>query len=123
MTGDSNVVSWLNEKQNATRSTNNMRKFNHFISTNDLIDPPMLNGSFTDPEWGKDHRPRGLLDSFYRFGQMPSPDVGPFPFSVDDGAFKGPSPFRFENNWLEDPNFKKNVEVWWAEQNPIGGRI
>lgn len=32
----------------------------------------------------------------------------------------GPIPFRFENIWLEDPNFKKIIEKWWVDQNLIG---
>lgn len=37
------------------------------------------------------------------------------------GAFKwGPIPFRFENIWLEDPEFKRSIESWWNALNPKG---
>ena len=30
-----------------------------------------------------------------------------------EGARKGPSPFRFENRWLKEDNFKDLLRSWW----------
>ncbi|EXB94881.1 hypothetical protein L484_022988 [Morus notabilis] len=32
----------------------------------------------------------------------------------------GPTPFRFENIWLEHKRFKKDLEVWWREETGQG---
>ena len=44
-----------------------------------------------------------------------------FPILLDGGGLrKGPSPFRFENMWLEDEGFKDQVKNWWGGFNFTG---
>ncbi|CAL9006140.1 unnamed protein product, partial [Prunus brigantina] len=38
------------------------------------------------------------------------------PIELDTSKLKwGPGPFRFENSWLEHPEFKRLLKVWWKE--------
>lgn len=32
----------------------------------------------------------------------------------------GATPFRFENVWLENPDFKGLMNIWWKELKPMG---
>lgn len=45
--GDFNVVRWLSKRNKAFWITKSMRKFNHFVSSYDHLDPPMVDGLFT----------------------------------------------------------------------------
>ena len=41
-----------------------------------------------------------------------------FPILLDGGGKRrGPSPFRFENMWLEEEGFKDQVKNWWRSFN------
>lgn len=132
LVGDFNVVRWLSERQNGTHITKNMRKFNQFVMSFDLLDPPMANGLFTWLRMGD--RPaasridrfiisKAWADSFknFRVDRLHRPTSDHFPLALTVGALKwGPTPFRFENVWPETPNFKKKIESWWNDQNPSG---
>ena len=38
-----------------------------------------------------------------------------FPVLLEGGGLKrGPSPFRFENMWLEEEGFKDKMKTWWG---------
>lgn len=45
-----------------------------------------------------------------------------FPLSLNMGWQKwGPTPFRFENMWLDHPDFLLNVEKWWWKDMRVSG--
>ncbi|RVW65102.1 hypothetical protein CK203_034943 [Vitis vinifera] len=35
----------------------------------------------------------------------------------------GPTPFRFENMWLQHPSFKENFRNWWRGFQGMGGKV
>ena len=44
-----------------------------------------------------------------------------FPILLDgEGLRKVPSPFKFENVWLEEEGFKDQVKNWWVSFNFTG---
>ena len=44
-----------------------------------------------------------------------------FPILLEGGGLKrGPSPFRFENMWLEEEGFKDKMKTWWGSLNFTG---
>ncbi|RVX02510.1 LINE-1 reverse transcriptase-like [Vitis vinifera] len=45
-----------------------------------------------------------------------------FPILLEGGGLKrGPSPFRFENMWLEEEGFKDKMKTWWGSFKFYGG--
>ncbi|BFG29908.1 hypothetical protein CerSpe_161820 [Prunus speciosa] len=43
------------------------------------------------------------------------------PIELDTSTLKwGPKPFRFENSWLEHPDFKRILKDWWKEDQLYG---
>ena len=51
-------------------------------------------------------------------GVFPRPVSDHFPVLLERGGLKrGPSPFRFENMWLEEEGFKD--KTWWGSLNFI----
>lgn len=127
LVGDFNVVRWTSEKSKGGRVTRNMRIFNAFIDRSELFDVPLKNGIFT---WS-DLREEPTATKIDRFLVSPSwfscfkevslqklsrPTSYHFPLLLSLGSQAwGPSPFRFENIWLDHPNFLNQVRDWWSE--------
>ena len=52
--------------------------------------------------------PQGLQEA------LPRRTSDHWPIVLDTNPFKwGPTPFRFENMWLQHPSFKENFRNWW----------
>ncbi|WJZ85876.1 hypothetical protein VitviT2T_005388 [Vitis vinifera] len=130
--GDFNVIRRSSEKMGGSSLTPNMRDFDSFISECELLDPPLRNASFTwsnmqespvckrldrflySNEWGLLF-PKGLQEALIRRTSdhwLIVMDTNPFMW--------GPTPFRFENMWLQHTNFKENFRDWWSGFQGIG---
>ncbi|RVW64166.1 Transposon TX1 uncharacterized 149 kDa protein [Vitis vinifera] len=98
----------------------------------ELLDPPLRNASFTwsnmqespvckrldrflySNEWGLLF-PQGLQEALIRRTS------DHWPIVMDTNPFMwGPTPFRFENMWLQHTNFKENFRDWWSGFQGIG---
>ena len=54
-------------------------------------------------------------------GILPKPVSDHFPVLLEGGGLKrGPSPFKFENMWLEEKGFKDKMKTWWGSLKFIG---
>ncbi|XP_021820446.1 uncharacterized protein LOC110762145 [Prunus avium] len=130
--GDFNVVRFVSDKSNGGGVTSSMRTFNNFINDTNLRDPRLLNASFT---WSNGREnvvcrrldrflfTGGWEDCFPNFRQKALVRVTSdhCPIELDTSKLKwGPGPFRFENMWLEHPDFNRNFKDWWAEEHLIG---
>ncbi|GMQ08395.1 hypothetical protein CsSME_00052136 [Camellia sinensis var. sinensis] len=92
----SNVARKVSEKLNGNGINRSMRDFDGFIRGCELVDPPLFNARFT---W-QEALPRLVSDHC--------------PVMCESCPFRwGPTPFRFENMWLEHPSFKEAFEEWW----------
>lgn len=123
--GDFNVVRLVAEKLYGVRITRSMRDFDAFIRDCSLRDIPLSNTRFT---WSnmQENLVCSRLDRFLfsleweelfpNVRQLASPRVTSdhCPVLLDSELFSwGPSPFRFENMWLEHHLFRKCFEEWW----------
>ncbi|RVX01637.1 Transposon TX1 uncharacterized 149 kDa protein [Vitis vinifera] len=96
-----------------------------FIRECELLDPPLRNASFTwsnmqespvckrldrflySNEW-EQLFPQGIQETLIRRTS------DHWPIALDTNPFMwGPTPFRFENMWLQHPSFKENFRNWW----------
>ncbi|RVW93866.1 Transposon TX1 uncharacterized 149 kDa protein [Vitis vinifera] len=130
--GDFNVIRRSSEKMGGSSLTPSMRDFDSFISECELLDPPLRNASFTwsnmqespvckrldrflySNEWGLLF-PQGLQEALIRRTS------DHWPIVMDTNPFMwGPTPFRFENMWLQHTNFKENFRDWWSGFQGIG---
>lgn len=130
--GDFNVVRFVSEKSNGGRMTSSMKNFNDFIDDTNLRDPCLLNAAFTWSNFRETAVCRRLdrflfseawEDSFPQVKQLALARVTSdhCPIQLDTSNLKwGPGPFRFENMWLEHPDFKKNFKLWWGEDQIFG---
>ena len=125
--GDFNVVREVSEKLNSNSVTRSMKIFDELIREMGLVDPPLRNARFT---WSN-FREQPVCCRFDRF--LFSVEWGILfphtrqevevravsdnnPIILDSSPPKwGPSPFRFENMWLEHKEFDKAFETWWKE--------
>ena len=123
--GDFNVVRRISEKMGGSSLISSMRDFNGFIKDCELVYPPLQNAPFTwsnmqespmckrlerilySNEW-EHFFPHSLQEVFPRW----TSDHGLM--VLDTNPFKwGPTPFRFENMWLQHPSFKDCFSSWW----------
>ena len=125
--GDFNVVKRISEKFNSSTITRSMRQFDSLIGELELIDPNLINASFTWSNFRQYPICCGLdrflfsnqwADGFQSFRQeVEVRVVSDYTPVVLDTSFPkwGPTPFRFENAWLERKQFKRDFESWWKE--------
>ena len=124
LAGDFNTSRWAHEKSSG-KATKSMRHFNNFIREAELIDLPLSNGLYT---WSNNRSPptltlidrflatEDLLEKFSNAGvqKLNRPTSDHYPILLSMGCCKwGPSPFRFENMWLNHSEFLPMVEYWW----------
>ncbi|RVW34589.1 hypothetical protein CK203_079345 [Vitis vinifera] len=124
--GDFNVIRRSSEKLGGSRLTPSMKDFDDFIRDCELIDLPLRSASFT---WSnmQENPVCKRLDRFLysnEWEQFPQSIQGVlprwtsdhWPIVLETNPFKwGPTPFRFENMWLQHPSFKENFGRWWRE--------
>ncbi|KAJ9697075.1 hypothetical protein PVL29_009023 [Vitis rotundifolia] len=124
--GDFNLVRYPEERSRGDGLTASMRRFSEVIEELELRDFPLRGGPFT---WrgGLNNQSQSRLDRFLvtdswdsHFngavqGTLPRPVSDHFPILLEGGGLKrGPSPFRFENMWLEKEGFKDKIKKWWG---------
>ncbi|WJZ94571.1 hypothetical protein VitviT2T_013415 [Vitis vinifera] len=125
--GDFNVIRRSSEKLGGSRFTSSMREFDGFIRESELHDPPLRNASFT---WSnmQESPVCKRLDRFLYSNEwelsfpqslqevLPRWTSDHWPIVLDTNPFKwGPTPFRFENMWLQHHSFKECFSSWWRE--------
>ncbi|KAL6312824.1 hypothetical protein AAG906_024679 [Vitis piasezkii] len=113
------------EKLGDSSLTSSMRDFDGFIRDYELLDPHLRNAPFT---WSnmQESPVCKRLDRFlysneweHFFPQslqevLPRWTLDHWPIVLDTNPFKwGPTPFRFENMWLQHPSFKECFSSWW----------
>ncbi|RVX15145.1 hypothetical protein CK203_008053 [Vitis vinifera] len=102
--GDFNLVRFPEERSRGGGLTATMRRFSKVLEDLELRDYPLRGGPFT-----------------WRGGILPRPVSDHFPILLERGGLKrGPSPFRFENMWLEEEGFKDKMKTWWGSLNFAG---
>lgn len=105
--------------------TSSMLCFDSLIRELELCDPPLLNAKFT---WSNVKAfsiccrldrflfSRGWLDFFPCYRQTVSRRITSDYFALilyTKNGIWGPTPFRFENVWLEHKNLRKKFANWW----------
>ena len=124
---DFNVVRRVSEKFNSSTNTRSMKDFDYLIGELQLVDPNLNNAKFT---WSNfRHQPiccrldRFLLTNGWA-ASYPSYRQELEARLVSDHALVildtsppkwGPTPFRFENAWLDHKQFSCGFERWWKE--------
>lgn len=111
--GNFNSIRWAKEKSTYRRPTRHMDCFNSFINDASLLDIPLTNGLYTWSNF-RDPPTLTLIDRFLatkeflqKFQNVVSkhlhrPTSDYYPIHLSFGLNKwGPSPFRFENVWLQ----------------------
>ncbi|RVW96070.1 Transposon TX1 uncharacterized 149 kDa protein [Vitis vinifera] len=124
---DFNVIRRSSEKLGGSRLTPSMKDFDDFIRDCELIDLPLRSASFT---WSnmQENPVCKRLDRFLYSneweqaypqsiqGVLPRWTSDHWPIVLETNPFKwGPTPFRFENMWLQHPSFKESFGRWWRE--------
>ncbi|GKV50472.1 hypothetical protein SLEP1_g57172 [Rubroshorea leprosula] len=129
--GDFNVVRCANEKKGKSGETTEMRAFDDFIVSTDLVDLKLVNRRFT---W---YRPDGssmsrldrvlMSDEMCNLGRewvqqgLKRTVSDHCPIMVKTSAADwGPKPFRMFDAWQQHPQFRKAVEDKWKELNVEG---
>ncbi|KAM2348663.1 hypothetical protein ACFX1X_012268 [Malus domestica] len=109
-----------------------MRDFNDFIRETELKDLELLNAQFTwsnlreEPVCRRLDRflcSTGCEDIFPEARQTALARVisDHCPVQLDTNKVKwGPCPFRFENMWLQDPEFRNKFKDWWQSEQVEG---
>ena len=103
-----------------------MRRFTEVVEDLGLRDYPLQGGPFT---WrgGLNNQSQSRLDRFLvtdewdkmfngaMQGILARPVSDHCPILLEGGSLKrGPSPFRFENMWLEEKGFMDQMKRWWG---------
>ena len=128
--GDFNVVRNIGEKRNSLSNTRSMRTFDELIG--ELANPPLCNAQFIWSNF-REHPiccrldrfllSKGFIEMFSYFRQEAVvrciSDHSPVILSTNPPSW-GPTPFRFENMWLEHKLFKTNVSEWWQQDSSYG---
>ncbi|BFG20710.1 hypothetical protein CerSpe_069840 [Prunus speciosa] len=130
--GDFNITRFPSEKSNGGRFTRSMRVFNDFIRETHLCDPHLHNAGFT---WSN-MRENAILRRLDRFlftpdweelfphvrqEALPKVTFDHCPILLDLKAKKwGPVPFKFENLWLKQQDFRGKFKKWWEEERQEG---
>lgn len=122
--GDFNEVLRMHERSGTQRMTSGMRQFTEFVDKHELVDLPMSGARFSwqhgenSDRFSKIDRFLISLDFDLHFPSIsssvlgkPLSDHAPIKF-VCDLSYWGPSPFRFEFMFLEDPNILVLMEKW-----------
>ncbi|KAM1005916.1 hypothetical protein ACFX13_002766 [Malus domestica] len=109
-----------------------MRNFNYFIRETELKDLEMHNAQFTWSNFREEPMCRkpdrflfsvGCEEIFPEVRQMALARVIPdhYPIQLDSNKVKwGPSLFRFENMWLQHPDFRNKFNLWWQSEQVEG---
>ena len=112
------MVRYLEKHSRGGGFSVSMRRFSEVVEDLELRDFPLHGGPFT---WrgGLNNQSQSRLDLFLETdnwdsmfngvvqGILPRPVSDHFPILLEGGGLKrGPSPFRFENMWLEEKGFK-----------------
>ena len=125
--GDFNVVRRVSEKFNSLTITRSMREFDFLIGELELVDPNLNNARFTWSNFRQSpiccRLDRFLFSNEWASGyQCLQQDLDArtvsdhSPVILDSSPPKwGPTPFRFENAWLEHKHFGREFENWWKE--------
>ncbi|RVW74124.1 hypothetical protein CK203_052225 [Vitis vinifera] len=101
--GDFNVIRRSSEKLRGSRLTPSMKDFDDFIRDCKLIDSPLRSTSYTG-------------QTCKRIQSTAKMDFGSLADCFGNQSIQvGPTPFRFENMWLQHPSFKENFGRWWRE--------
>ena len=105
-----------------------MRRFSEVVEDLELRDIPLKGGPFTERGSlnNQSHSRLGRFlgtdnwDSLFNGdvqGVLPRPVSDHFPVLLEGGGLiRGPSPFRFENMWLEEEGFKDKMKTWWGSK-------
>ncbi|RVW48808.1 hypothetical protein CK203_104316 [Vitis vinifera] len=132
--GDFNVIRRSSKKLGGSRLTPSMKDFDDFIRDCELIDLPLRSASFT---WSnmQENPVCKRLDCFLYSneweqvfpqslqGVLPRWTSDHWPIVLETNPFKwGPMPFRFENMWLQHPNFKESLEDGGESFKEMGGK-
>lgn len=122
--GDFNAVKFPEKRRNCQRISTSMSHFSEIIEDLEVIDLPLIGGSFT---WcgGLNNRLASRLDHFLvsedwenQFSGLlqsilPKPVSNHGPILLDCGGIKkGKAPFKFENMWLKVEGFRELVRSW-----------
>ncbi|RVX03347.1 Transposon TX1 uncharacterized 149 kDa protein [Vitis vinifera] len=109
-----------------------MRRFTEVVEDLELRDYPLQGGLFT---WrgGLNNQSQSRLDRFLvtdewdrmfngaMQGILARPVSDHFPILLEGGGLKrGPSPFKFENMWLEERGFMDQLKRWWGSLSFTG---
>ncbi|RVW53031.1 hypothetical protein CK203_072745 [Vitis vinifera] len=104
--GDFNMIKFPFKRSRGGRLSSAMRRFLEVIEDLELRDLPLQGGHFT---WsgGLNNQSKSRIDRF-----LVSEDW--------EGLRRGPTPFRFENMWLKEEDFKTVPKTWWEGFNFSG---
>jgi hypothetical protein len=129
--GDFNLIRSLEEKKGGSRRLErDSEDFNTLIEDLHLVDMDASNGThtWTNRRTGT-HQIACKLDRFLisdalmlegtameaNILNIPGSDHWPIQLWVDVPATPGRKPFRFEQFWLDHPDFQANIQNWWRE--------
>ena len=126
------MVRRVSEKYNSLTSTRSTREFDSLIGEMELADPNLNNARFTWSNF-RQYPICCRLDKFlfsnawavgyqcYRQEVEVRVISDHSPVVLDTSPPKwGPTPFRFENAWMEHKNFGRDFKKWWLEVSVDG---